>query len=196
MAPTEAAILSAFLLPPAPLPAIISLQKFTELFPRTQRGNPQIQHLYRELQHQRALDTDQVRQNIAAESKRGQRQMREAAKARRRSEQEELETDQTREIALENESFGHDSNLPIISAHTLASILPEMEKACSEIEAETTDIEAEAGEVLSNLRTTVGNLSDLRYGRFNKPGAADTVGKEVLDGLRSLEEVCDGISAD
>ncbi len=83
----------------------------------------------------------------------------------------------------------------MISTHTLVSILPEMERACSEIEAEIASMEAEAGEVLSNLRTTVGNLSDLRYGRFNKPGAADTVGQEVLDGLRSLEEACDGVSA-
>ncbi len=107
MAPSELAILSSFLLPPAPLPTLVSLQKFTDLFPRAQRGNPQIQHLYRELQHQRALDTDQVKQNITAECKRGQRQMREIAKARRKSEQEELEADQSREIALENEVYSH-----------------------------------------------------------------------------------------
>ncbi|KAI9717072.1 MAG: hypothetical protein M1812_005007 [Candelaria pacifica] len=195
MAPTEAAILSNFLLPPAPLPTIISLQRFADLFPRAQRGNPQIQHLYRELQHQRALDTDHVKQNITTESKRGQRQMREIAKARRKSEQEDLATDQSREVALENEAFGHFSNQSMTAAHTLRSILPEMEKACSEIEAKIAGIEAGAEEVLSNLSTAVGDLSDLRYGRFNKPGAADAVGQEVLDGLRSLEQACDGVSA-
>ncbi len=90
MAPTESAILSNFLLPPAPLPTIISLRKFTELFPAAQRSDPQIATLYRELQHQRAMDTDDVKRNIAAEVRRGEAQRREVVRARRRADTNEV----------------------------------------------------------------------------------------------------------
>ncbi|KAI9839559.1 MAG: hypothetical protein M1819_002185 [Sarea resinae] len=84
MPPTESQILTSFLLPPAPLPQIITLKRFTSLFPHALQSHPQIAHLYHELQHLRALDTDQVIENIAAEVRRGDRQRREVARARRR----------------------------------------------------------------------------------------------------------------
>jgi centromere-localized protein 2 len=89
MPPTESQILSHFLLPPAPLPAVISLSKFTDLFPADVRSNPQIPVLYRELQHQRAIDVDDVKSNISNEVKKGDRQRKEIARARRRKEDEE-----------------------------------------------------------------------------------------------------------
>lgn len=98
MAPTEATILSAFLLPPAPLPAIIPLKAFTELFPRTQQSSPQLRRLYRDLQHQRAQITDAVARNIAAEVKRGNAQRRAVTQARRAAEREE----QDDEVHIEN----------------------------------------------------------------------------------------------
>ena len=88
MAPTEATILSTFLLPPAPLPTIISLKAFTELFPRSQQSSPEIKALYRDLQHQRVKLTDAVARNIAAEIKRGNAQRRAVVRARRESEKE------------------------------------------------------------------------------------------------------------
>ena len=89
MPPTESQILSHFLLPPTPLPVVITLRKFTELFPPALRSSPQIPTLYRELQHQRAIDVDDVKANIANEVKKGERQRREIARARRRREGEE-----------------------------------------------------------------------------------------------------------
>tara|TARA_R110002060_G_scaffold62348_1_gene71740 strand:+ start:288 stop:602 length:315 start_codon:yes stop_codon:yes gene_type:complete len=89
MAPTEATILSTFLLSPAPLPTIITLKAFTELFPRSQQSSPQIKALYRDLQHQRARLTDAVTRNIGAEVKRGKAQRREVVRARREAEREE-----------------------------------------------------------------------------------------------------------
>lgn len=68
------------------LSTYLSLSQFTDLFPRSQRTNPQIAILYRELQHQRALVADEVTRNIAAEVKRGERQRREVVSARRREE--------------------------------------------------------------------------------------------------------------
>jgi len=86
--PTEPTILSSLLLPPAPLPTILPLAKFTALFPASARPHPQIPLLYRDLQHQRALDIDTVRKNIAAEAKRGEGQRREIARRRRREERD------------------------------------------------------------------------------------------------------------
>lgn len=85
MAPTEATILSTFLLPPAPLPQLISLQAFTALFPRAQQssGVPQIRSLYRDLQHQRSKLVDTIAQNIATEVKRGNKQRQVVVRERR-----------------------------------------------------------------------------------------------------------------
>jgi len=98
MAPTEATILSTFLLPPAPLASIISLKAFTELFPRSQQSSPEIKALYRDLQHQRARLTDAVIKNIAAEAKRGNAQRRVVVKVRRAAERQE----QDDEVDIEN----------------------------------------------------------------------------------------------
>lgn len=103
MPPTESAILANFLLLPAALPSAITLTKFTDLFPKAQRANPQIGLLYRELQLSRALDTDQVQRNIAQEAKRGERQRREVVKARRKVDREDMEMVDIREIEMEAE---------------------------------------------------------------------------------------------
>jgi centromere-localized protein 2 len=83
MPPTESTILSTFLLPPAPLPALISLKAFTDLFPRAHHSSPHIRSLYRALQHQRAQLADAVAHNIATETKRGTAQRRAVLRARR-----------------------------------------------------------------------------------------------------------------
>jgi centromere-localized protein 2 len=83
MAPTEATILATFLLNPAPLPTVINLKTFAELFPPSQQKSPHIRTLYRDLQHSRALVTDAVEQNISTEIKRGNAQRRAVIRSRR-----------------------------------------------------------------------------------------------------------------
>lgn len=209
MAPTEASILSNFLLPPAPLPAIVSLRQFTDLFPRSQQSNPQIPVLYRELQHQRAIDIDDVKRNIAAEVKRGEKQQREVIRARRRIDTASMEGLDARDMLMEAEVgvtltiqvtacllmaiqlFGSSSKEPASKPHTLETITPEMEQACADLEAELAAMEAEAAALLSDIQTTIGDLSDLRYGRFNKPaGTGDELGSEAVENLKRLETVC------
>lgn len=89
MAPTEATILTNYLLVPAQLPAIISLKEFTELFPRAQQSSPQIRKLYRDLQHQRNALIDEVASNIETEAKRGKALRREVLRAKREAERQE-----------------------------------------------------------------------------------------------------------
>lgn len=67
-----------------------------------------------------------------------------------------------------------------------------MAQACSDIEAEIADLEAEADAVLADIKTTIGDLSDLRYGRFARaPGAKEDLGQEVLAGLQKLTAICE-----
>lgn len=66
-----------------------------------------------------------------------------------------------------------------------------MEQACAELETEVSALEAEAKLALEDIKTTVGDLSDLRYGRFSRPaGSRSSVGEDVIEALEGLEEVC------
>ncbi|KAI9804813.1 MAG: hypothetical protein M1825_001181 [Sarcosagium campestre] len=189
MPPTESTILTAFLLSPAALPTFLTLPAFTNLFPRSQRGHAQIPILYRELQHQRALTIDRVRRNIAAEVKRGEGQRRDVVRARQQAEHDEMgDAGDERDRMMEVEMFGPADNLQTYERHTLNSVLPEMELACASIEAEIEEINLEVDATLAQIRTVVGDLSDLRYGRFNKAGGvSNELGQDVMDGLKMLE---------
>lgn len=68
-----------------------------------------------------------------------------------------------------------------------------MTQACTDIEAEIDAMYAEAQAIFHDIEGTIGDLSDLRYGRFNKPaGTGHTTGEQVLQDLQRLEEVCRG----
>src|SRR3954454_23454121 len=98
MAPTEESILSNFLLSPAPLPTVMSLQKFTELFPKRLRNHPHIRTLYRELQQVREQDMDRVNENIDNEIKQGDKQRAELLKAALATGVEASNSDEQREV--------------------------------------------------------------------------------------------------
>jgi centromere-localized protein 2 len=85
MAPSETSILSNFLLPPAPLPMVVTLAQFRRLFPRPTRDRPAVKALYAELAHQVSLGVDEVKRNIAAEVRRGVALRRQVRDARRRA---------------------------------------------------------------------------------------------------------------
>jgi centromere-localized protein 2 len=70
--------------------------------------------------------------------------------------------------------------------HSLDSILPEMESAVSELEAELQLLQEEEASLLASIQQAVGAMSDLRYGRL----ANSELPEQVLDGLANLEEIC------
>lgn len=75
--------------------------------------------------------------------------------------------------------------------YIISGILPDMEKACRSIEAEIAASEAETASLIKDIENIVGGLSDLRYGRFDKPPGSDLdLREEVLDGLKGLQEAC------
>ncbi len=109
MAPTEAIILSTFLLTPAPLPSLISLKAFADLFPRSQQTSPHIRALYRDLQRQRAKLASLIAENIATEVKRGNRQRRAVVQARRSAGREEQDDEAYVETAVLTAACRQDS---------------------------------------------------------------------------------------
>ena len=70
------------------------------------------------------------------------------------------------------------------SHHTLRTILPTLDTATEEIEAEIALLELEAETLLAGIRNTVGGLSDLRYGKFRN--------QEVVEGVKEGLEAVSG----
>lgn len=82
MSSPEAAILADFLLAPAALRDILTLQQFTDIFPKNLRTNPAVKDLYHELQRQRYQDINTVKKNIATELSISKSLQRQSARAR------------------------------------------------------------------------------------------------------------------
>ncbi|EAS36115.3 centromere-localized protein 2 [Coccidioides immitis RS] len=191
MAPSEESILSNFLISPSPLPRIISLEKFTELFPKKLRSHPQIRTLYRELQHVRAQDIALVKENIEREVKNGEKQKEELRQSYAQRGVSNLDARDKMEIDMDIQLFGQPSTTAPEDAHTLDTILPEMQRAISAVEKEIEATEKECSSILAGITTTVEELSDLRYGKLNNlPGADITIAEDVVKGLNSLEDIC------
>jgi centromere-localized protein 2 len=103
MPASESEILSNFLLPPAPLHQIITQDEFIALFPRAHQSNPQVKTLYRDFQYQRAVDIDHVKENIAAEVRRGEKQKRRIALSRSKRDWPALDQKAAQDIAMNAE---------------------------------------------------------------------------------------------
>ncbi|OJK04131.1 hypothetical protein ASPACDRAFT_57463 [Aspergillus aculeatus ATCC 16872] len=190
MAPSETAILSNFLLTPAPLPTIISLQQFTELFPKRLRSHPHIRVLYRELQEIREQDMDLVNENIDKEAVQGERQKAELRKSLMKTGIDGISSAEQREMDMDFELFGQTTSTS--NYHSVSSLLAAMQTACSNVEHEVTEVDKEASSLLSDLHGLVGDLSDLRYGKMQGPVGmtGEEVVNEAIRGLQNLENAC------
>ena len=73
----------------------------------------------------------------------------------------------------------------------METLLPAMDRAAEDIEDEIRMLEEEAARTLEDMRNTVGDLSDLRYGRLPRtPIGEDDLAADVVNGLARLEQVC------
>jgi len=98
---------------------------------------------------------------------------------------------------LTSQLFGPSVNTPASKPHTIKTLLPEMEQARLDLEAEIMDIEKESAATLENLQGTIGDLSDLRYGRLRGFGGEESdLAQDVIDSLKRLERMCDETAAD
>ena len=82
---TEENLLKNFLLSRASLQEFLTLDQFTELFPRAYRDHPHVALLYHESLHQRALKLDTIERNIEEETLRGEELRHEIIAAARES---------------------------------------------------------------------------------------------------------------
>ncbi|ESZ92871.1 hypothetical protein SBOR_6734 [Sclerotinia borealis F-4128] len=185
MPPTEHTILTIFLIPPAPLPTIITLQSFTNLFPRSQQSSPAIRTLYRDLQHQRAKLVDTVTTEIEREVRRGKTMERAVVRGRRADERVVQDDEVEIERALTQTPL---SNLPTTNPHSLHSILPSLASAIEDLDDEIQRLDIETQELVVEMQNTVGGLSDLRYGRLANAGLS----MQVLEGLERVEGAAGG----
>lgn len=200
--PTESSILNSFLLNPASLPEIISYSKFVDLFPRSQQTNPQIKTLYRELQHQRNIDIELVSENIEREIQRGERQKTELRRVWQaqqhqggvgNGDDEDTAVDAVdqMEVEMDGQLFAQTANLANARAHSLQTILPDMEEALQALETEIAEIDEQKKVLLEQMKATLGGLSDLRYGTFSKPvGGSGNIAEEATNAMRMLQDVC------
>ncbi|KAK3315371.1 Cnl2/NKP2 family protein-domain-containing protein [Apodospora peruviana] len=180
MPPNESKILTNYLLVPAQLPTIISLQEFVELFPRSLQSSPHIRSLYRDLQSQRNALVDFVAAEIENQVKQGKALRRAIIKARREAELQEYDD----EIEIERLLFGAASD----QMHSIDSIIPDLESAIGQLESELQLMGEEEAALLASIQQTVGDMSDLRYGRL----ANGQLPEQVLEGLANLQETCKG----
>lgn len=104
MAPTEAEVLTNYLIRPASLDAILTFESFAERFPASQRDGAQVRLLWQDLVAQRERVLDEVRANIDIEAKRGQAMRREVLRARREAEREEPDGEVEMERAVRSTS--------------------------------------------------------------------------------------------
>ena len=196
MSLSEHAILTDYLIPPASFPTILSLAQFTLLFPASVRFNPQVKHLYRDLQFLRKVGVDLIRQNIDRECQQGQRMKKELLRALRMDviNGHEYGEYHDREIDIDVQLFGPTGNLPRRDrGHNVDTVLQEMERACQALQVDADRTEAEAGRIFGNMSETINGLSDLRYGKFARmPGTEESgVEGEVKEALAGLEDACE-----
>lgn len=69
----------------------------------------------------------------------------------------------------------------------LKELLEAMERALEDLEDERMRMEEECDAVLEKVKTVVGEMSDLRYGKLANPGTE----KQAMAQLKYLTEVCE-----
>ncbi|KAL4941239.1 hypothetical protein BDV06DRAFT_212837 [Aspergillus oleicola] len=183
MAPSETSILSNFLLSAASLPTVMSLQQFTELFPKRLRAHPHIRVLYRELQQLREQDMDIVNENIDKEVRRGESQKAELRKSLAETGVDGADMKDQHEMDMDVQLFGPTS-ASSNDYHSVSSLLSAMESACAGIEGEMAGVDDEAATLLSELSSIVGGMSDLRYGKMH--GSIGATDEEVAKTMPSI----------
>ncbi|TLD10213.1 hypothetical protein PgNI_05779 [Pyricularia grisea] len=186
MAPTESTILSNFLLVPAQLPTIISLDEFKALFPPQHRSSAQVRSLYRDLQRQRSNVVEEVSENIAEETSRHAKVIRrQVARADRIGTfADEYDAEDEVEKALLNSGSAPAGDDPLTN---LSLVVQSMETSLSAVESQIKDLQTEEARLLELVKKTVGDLSDLRYGRLSNANLPE----QVLDGLKNLQDICE-----
>ncbi|KAF2258636.1 hypothetical protein CC78DRAFT_537627 [Lojkania enalia] len=188
MASEERVLLANFLLSPAPFPNVLTQEEFVRIFPAAHRSSPAIAELYNELRHIRRRNIENVRQNIENEVRASKQLRREYRKNRQVEDHAFVAGLDPVALAMEVELSGHG---PRGKPHTLQTVRSSMEDACVSIQAQIATIEADIEKTVEDLKTAIGDLSDLRYGQLAKSArSGEDITDELLATLKRLEAAC------
>ena len=218
--PSESQILASYLLHPSPLPTILSYKSFLALLPSklpsSQQNSSQLRRLYHDLQFQRDILVDDVRRRIEGECHRSvgltarlSRQIRQEEGNKKDKKRKRGEIDAGKEgmfdTAMHN-GIPLSNTIPESTSkhnHSTTSLLSAIETAAEDLHAEIADLETNIERLRSECEEKVGNLSDLRYGKFsaarvsgNTTGGSGIGGgaveDEVITALRDLQGRLEG----
>lgn len=194
MAPSEASILSSYLLNPASFHTVMTFEQFQTLFPKQHRAHAGIKMLYKDLRFLRSVDIDVVQENIDRQIIVGERQKLLMYQGLHDGRTRTMEGIEPHQEDLDVHMFGTTGNLPSdMPLHDKKSLIREMERACFDLENQLHETHSAAEQELAGIRETIGSLSDLRYGKFSKaPGSEKDLGEEVIAALDILNNACDG----
>ena len=135
---------------------------------------------------------DMITENILNEVQASEQQKADLLDAAKASGVHGFGDDEICETKLDLEFFGQTSTTHAVEHHSFPSLLAEMETACAALEREIVATEQEATTTLATVKRTVGDLSDLRYGKLNKPGITpEEYTGEIVRGLHGLRDACD-----
>jgi centromere-localized protein 2 len=195
IAAAEAQMLKSYLLNPASLPTIITLEEFRELFPANQQSHPEVKLLYRDLQFLRTVDTGLVEDNISKECRDGERQRRELYQAFHQQphlrEQIQAHLQADKDVQADQVLYGQTGSVPKRKkGHSKESLEKEMEDTIRYLEVDALVAKREADKLLDQLREM---LATLRRPKSSKPaplsGAhGDLKAEEAVQTLESLEQ--------
>ena len=139
---------------------------------------------------------DLINENIDREVEKGKEQKAELRMASKKGGVEGMDGNDQREMDMDMQLFGPGPGAASTSSsddfHSLSSLISEMETACDGIEREIDGLDKGADSILSDLNLTVGEMSDLRYGKFQGSTGqnADEVVDETVEALGNFENAC------
>ncbi|OLL23935.1 Centromere-localized protein 2 [Neolecta irregularis DAH-3] len=173
--PSESAILNAFLLQRHQ--SVISLPEFTALFPSQHRQNPQVKRLHRTIQASHADLCAGLAKNIELECRLGVRTIAKAKAARNKSRL------LTRQELIEQQTFGNFDRYQV----SLNDVLECMQVAIDKQQIVLEELDTSCREKLAAMRSTIDDMSDLRYGKL------DNLEQDTREELENLRATCEDV---
>lgn len=176
-------ILSTFLITPAPLQSIITLPRFQSYFPSNVRDSPQIPFLYRQLQRIRQKQCEKVQRSIEVEASTGTKKA--------QTEKRELRKQDRLAAGGEAQPGGVDELFHLAGKGKRVrgqELLRDMETCADYMERELQALEEECAELIAEIESKTGDLSDLIYGKLNGEAEAG-----LVESLADLEGICQEI---
>jgi centromere-localized protein 2 len=182
MASYDIAQMKQYLILPARLPDIFTLEQFRAMFPRATHSSPQIKTLYRDLQAQRAAMVDAVSAEINSQA----RDNRHVRRRLKHQNQEAMLDEADVDLEAERAMYGGAAAGLRAKRYSLDKLVPALDSAANALEAEIARLETEEEALLEQVQATVSSLSDLRYGKPENP----KLGEEVLESLEAFRATC------